>query len=68
MLELDLLLVPFVNEVFDSLSSQDQLLYVEQLEQEDQDLWNWFLERVEPVDAKFKPLIGQILAHKASQF
>lgn len=64
MLELDLLLVPFTTEAFDLLSSQDQLLYVELLAFEDQELFAWFLERAEPSDAKFKPLIGKILAHK----
>jgi len=67
MLELDLLLVPFATEVFENLSTEDQLLYRDLLAEEDQDLWNWFLERMEPSEAKFKPMIGRILAHKASQ-
>ena len=67
MLELDLLLVPFATEVFDTLSPEDQLLYRDLLDQEDQDLWNWFLERMEPPEARFKPMIAQILAYKASQ-
>jgi antitoxin CptB len=67
MLELDLLLVPFAREVFENLSTEDQLLYRDLLAEEDQDLWNWFLERVEPSEARFKPMIGRILAHKASQ-
>lgn len=67
MLELDLLLVPFATEVFENLSTEDQLLYCDLLAEEDQDLWNWFLERMEPSEAKFKPMIGRILAHKASQ-
>ena len=67
MLELDLLLVPFTTALFETLSIQEQLLYVELLEQEDQDLFSWFLERAEPVHPKFKPLISKILAHKASR-
>ncbi len=66
MLELDLLLIPFTEEAFDALSPQDQMLYVELLAFEDQELFGWFLERVEPADSRFKPLIGQILAHNAN--
>ncbi|MCH1600784.1 MAG: succinate dehydrogenase assembly factor 2 [Pseudomonadales bacterium] len=67
MLELDLLLVPFAREVFENLSTEDQLLYRDLLAEEDQDLWNWFLERVEPSEARFKAMIERILAHKANQ-
>ncbi|RPG46657.1 MAG: succinate dehydrogenase assembly factor 2 family protein [Gammaproteobacteria bacterium TMED163] len=67
MLELDLLLVPFATEVFENLSTEDQLLYRDLLAEEDQDLWNWFLERVEPSEARFKSMIERILAHKANQ-
>ena len=66
MLELDLLLMPFAQDVFDTLSHEDQLLYSELLEQEDQDLWYWLLERAEPPAAHLKPIITRILAHKAS--
>lgn len=64
MLELDLLLMPFASEVFESLSAQDKLLYSDFLEQEDQDLWRWLMEREEPADSRFKPMIAQILAHQ----
>ena len=67
MLELDLLLIPFVQEVFETLAPDQQQLYGELLQEEDQDLWNWFLDRTEPPHSKFKPLIAQILAHKAAQ-
>ena len=67
MLELDLLLVPFAQEVFETLALDQQQLYEELLQEEDQDLWNWFLDRAEPPQPKFKPLIVQILAYKAAQ-
>ncbi len=63
MLELDLLLVPFATEVFESLSHQDQVLYSELLEEEDQDLFKWLMLRSEPDKAKFNPIIRAILAH-----
>ena len=63
MLELDLLLVPFATEVFESLSRQDQLLYSDLLEEEDQDLFSWLMQRSSPPDTRFEPIIRQILAH-----
>lgn len=65
MLELDLLLVPFATEVFESLSHQDQLLYSELLEEEDQDIFVWLMQSSAPPDARFEPIIRQILAHNA---
>jgi antitoxin CptB len=63
MLELDLLLVPFAQEKFETLSPKDQQLYVELLTQEDQDLWVWLLQQTKPTDEKFMPIIDQILVH-----
>lgn len=63
MLELDLLLVPFATEVFETLSDQDQLLYSDLLEQEDQDLFAWLMQRSEPSEPRFVKIIQQILAH-----
>lgn len=67
MLELDLLLVPFAREVFETLSHQDQLLYEEFLAEEDQDIYGWLLERIEPENKAFKPIIERILAHNSSR-
>ncbi len=63
MLELDLLLVPFATEAFESLSPQDQLLYSDLLEQEDQDLFTWLMGRVDPAEERFASIIEKILAH-----
>ena len=65
MLELDLLLVPFAREVFESLSHSDQMLYSELLEEEDQDLFTWLMQRSVPNDPRFEPIIWQILAHNS---
>ena len=65
MLELDLLLVPFAREVFESLSHSDQMLYSELLEEEDQDLFTWLMKRSVPKDPRFEPIIRQILAHNS---
>ncbi len=63
MLELDLLLVPFATDVFETLSSQDQMLYSDLLEQEDLDIFSWLMGRAEPEDSRLKGIIEQILAH-----
>ncbi len=67
MLELDLLLVPFATEVYEQLSPREQLLYRELLEQEDQDLFAWLLQREPPVDTRFEPIIALILEHQSTE-
>ena len=66
MLELDLLLVPFAREAFETLSLEDKLLYRDFLAEEDQDLWAWLMKRAEPREARFHPMINQILAHRVA--
>ncbi len=65
MLELDLLLVPFATDVFESLSRQDQLLYIDFLKEEDQDLFSWLMQRAAPSESRFESIIQQILAHNS---
>ena len=43
MLELDLILSPFVENVYDSLTEDDQLRFEVLLECEDQTLFMWFM-------------------------
>lgn len=61
MLELDLLLVPFVREVFASLDAEDQQRYYKLLECEDQDMFGWFMQRNEPEDADLQRIVKMIL-------
>ena len=63
MLELDLLLVPFATEVFETLSHQDKVLYSDFLEEEDQDLFAWLMQRSPPIEARFEAIITKILTH-----
>jgi len=67
MLELDLLLVPFATEVFETLSYKDQMLYSELLEEEDQDLFSWLMGREKPANERFQSLLAQILAHSLAE-
>ena len=61
MLELDVLLVPFVKEVYPSLDAEDQARYRKLLECEDQDMFGWFMQRGEPEDADLRRMVRMIL-------
>lgn len=50
MLELDLILQPFVENTYDSLSEHDQLRFEALLEREDQQLFVWLMKREQPTD------------------
>ena len=63
MLELDLLLAPFVDDVFEQLDHQEQMLYARFLEEEDQDLFAWLLGTVTPSNQAYEKIIAKILAH-----
>ncbi|MGB4249062.1 MAG: succinate dehydrogenase assembly factor 2 [Pseudohongiellaceae bacterium] len=60
MLELDLLLVPFVEGRLRGLTIADQLLYERLLAEEDQDLFAWLLLREEAPNDDLKRIIGII--------
>ena len=61
MLELDVLLVPFVKEVYATLNDVDRECYRKLLECEDQDMFGWFMQRGEPDDADLKRMVRMIL-------
>ena len=61
MLELDVLLVPFVKEVYPSLDAEDQARYRKLLECEDQDMFGWFMQREVPEDPDLKRIVDMIL-------
>lgn len=61
MLELDVLLVPFTQEVYPTLNETDRELYVRLLSCEDQDMFGWFMQRGEPEDADLRHIVRMIL-------
>ena len=61
MLELDVLLVPFVKEVYPHLNQIDRDCYVKLLECEDQDMFGWFMERSESQDPELQRMVRMIL-------
>lgn len=61
MLELDVLLVPFVKEVYPTLSAEDQARYRKLLSCEDQDMFGWFMQRNSPEDSDLQYMVDMIL-------
>ena len=57
MLELDLVLLPFVDDVYPGLAENDKLLYQQLLECEDQDMFAWLLKREEPEDPALQRIV-----------
>ncbi|MEE4361282.1 MAG: succinate dehydrogenase assembly factor 2 [Pseudomonadales bacterium] len=61
--ELDLLFLPFVEEVYGSLSAEEQQTYRRLLEEEDTELLLWVTGRAVPLDPDLAALIARIRAH-----
>ena len=63
MLELDLLLVPFVQDVFDDLTVEDQILYRDLLILEDQDIYSLLMGSSHSEHTKYAAITTKFLAH-----
>ncbi|AJQ94529.1 MULTISPECIES: succinate dehydrogenase assembly factor 2 [Gynuella] len=63
MLELDLVLLPFLEKHYQHISDQNKEYYAELLKCEDQDLFSWFLSRQKPEDPRLKQIVDVILEH-----
>jgi antitoxin CptB len=61
MLELDLVLGPFFDKMFDVLSADQQDTFVWLLEQEDPDLMLWFSRNGQSSDSELQALVEFIL-------
>ncbi|WKD50895.1 succinate dehydrogenase assembly factor 2 [Microbulbifer spongiae] len=57
MLELDLVLLPFLDNVYDTLAPADQRRYIQLLEEQDQDLFAWCLRREDPTDPELLRIV-----------
>lgn len=66
MLELDLLLLPFLEKAYDNLSPEEKLTFIQLLEIEDPTLYQWFIARLEPEDPAMRTLVEKILAEARS--
>lgn len=61
MLELDLLLEPFVTARYRDLDETDRQRYQELMRCEDQDLFGWFLRKEQPEDPELAAIVRSIL-------
>ncbi|MBR9911682.1 MAG: succinate dehydrogenase assembly factor 2 [Gammaproteobacteria bacterium] len=67
MLELDLVLLPFLENVYDTLEQEDKERYWALMEGEDQDLFSWFMRRTDPEDPELKKIVDIIRANTGLQ-
>ncbi|MEO0444050.1 MAG: succinate dehydrogenase assembly factor 2 [Pseudomonadota bacterium] len=67
MLELDLILQPFVEKAYPALESSDQVLYKQLLEEQDQDLFVWFLKQQDPDDPNLLRIVNIIREYTHTQ-
>lgn len=63
MWELDLLLVPFMENGFRDLEKADQDRFVSLLDCEDQDLFLWFMQREQPSNPEHVRIVNIVLEH-----
>ncbi len=59
MLELDLLLLPFLEKVYEQLSTEEQDLFAKLLTCQDQDLYTWLIQQT-PADKEYIHLIERV--------
>lgn len=60
MLELDLVLLPFLDHHYDGLSSEQKKIFECLLEEEDPVLQSWFIQRVVPADKEMAAMVDYI--------
>ncbi|MEM1403993.1 MAG: succinate dehydrogenase assembly factor 2 [Pseudomonadota bacterium] len=66
MLELDLILEPFVRDHYRDLPGEDKARYRALMECQDQELFGWFLRRELPEDAELATMVQHILASRTA--
>ena len=60
MLELDLILLPFLEKIYPGLEEEDKVRYQKLLDCEDQEMFAWFLRREDPQDADLLKIVQVI--------
>ena len=63
LLELELLLVPFMRDCYGELSPETQRSYAKLLESEDLDIYDWLQGRCQPDDESLVPIVALIRRH-----
>ncbi|MES2673362.1 MAG: succinate dehydrogenase assembly factor 2 [Pseudomonadota bacterium] len=60
MLELDLILLPFLDNIYPALAEADKKSYQQLLECEDQDMFAWFMRREDPQDPQLQRIVDLV--------
>lgn len=60
MLELDLILLPFLENVYPNLPQEDKERYWKLLECEDQDMFEWFVNRQDPQNTELQRIVDLV--------
>jgi antitoxin CptB len=68
MLELDLILEPFVDQHYAGLGAVDRARYRQLMGCQDQELFAWFLKRETPEDSELASIVALVLAHARGEF
>jgi antitoxin CptB len=67
MLELDLVLMPFLENVYPTLEQADKERYWLLLEEQDLDLFAWFMRRTDPANPELQRIVDIIRANTGLQ-
>ena len=67
MLELDLILLPFLENIYPDLPQDDKESYWKLLESEDQDMYAWFVNRENPQDQTLQRIVDIVRANTGLQ-
>lgn len=67
MLELDLVLEPFVEKHYLALPARQQASFCKLLESEDQDLYRWFMRQADPIDNNLLEIVELVRANTGLQ-
>ncbi len=68
MLELDLVLQPFLEKIYSTLPPDDQQRFHKLLDCEDQELFGWFLQKENPLDPDLQRIVQIIRDTRAASF
>jgi antitoxin CptB len=67
LLELDLVLLPFLDNIYETLPQEDKERYWKLMDEQDQDLFAWFLKRENPADPDLLKIVEIVRANTGMQ-
>lgn len=67
MLELDIFLLPFCENIYSSLNLEEKNIFIDLLNENDVDLFEWLMNRCQSDKSQFNHLIQLIRAHRLGQ-